>query len=176
MRARAALSTPCSANHAVIILACASTFTVSDGARCNPWSLSKFPVFGGALSISSHLLSLFHCSMGCRVRNIKSIPDRVRRHGAKLFAVGHRQGLQATLSREKYVGGKQSLAGGVGFPRARPIGGFVAEETVGPQPPNILQIGVPLTTAEAVAPTKSGSVSQTAPGRPRSEHDADGPW
>ena len=106
--------------------------------------------------------------MPCRVRNIKSIPDRVRRHGAKLFAVGHRQGLQATRSREKYVGGKQSLAGGVGFPRARPIGGFVAEETVGPQLPNILQIGVPLTTAEAVAPplaVRGASMTPTVLGK-----------
>jgi len=115
LRARAAVSTPCAANHAVIILACASTFTVSDGVRCSLWSLSTFPVFRGALSVSSHLLSLFHFSMRCRVRNIKSIPDRVRRRGAKLFAVRYRQGLQANLSREKYVGGKQPLGGGGGF-------------------------------------------------------------
>ena len=55
-------------------------------------------------------------------------------------------------------------------------GGLSLRRRSGHNPPNILQIGVPLTTAEAVAPTKSGSVSQTAPGRPRSEHDADGPW
>lgn len=74
------------------------------------------------------------------------------------------------------LGASNLLGAGVGFPSARPIGGSVAEEPVGPQPPNILQIGGPLTTAEAAAPTKSGSASQTAPGRPRSEHAADGPW